>query len=104
MDGISKRKVLEVEEMDKLVRLLAESNLWILRNDTRDILDGLRKRGFKLNLGYNDTGLLPLVWRRGGGYYLGNSHFIYVELSERAQDITMLPCLFHRCWRKSANY
>jgi hypothetical protein len=53
MDGISHRKVQEVAEIDK------------------DILDGLLQRGFRLNLGYKDCGVLPSVWQRGGGYYLG---------------------------------
>ncbi|KAJ6628886.1 FAD/NAD-binding domain-containing protein [Mycena sp. CBHHK59/15] len=45
---------------------------WRLRRPTidRDLLDGLRKRGFRLNLGYKDAGFLLAVWESAGGYYL----------------------------------
>jgi len=51
-DGISHRKVDELAALDK------------------DILDGLRRRGFRLNKGYNDCGVMSSVWQRGGGFYL----------------------------------
>jgi hypothetical protein len=38
---------------------------------TRDILDGLRKCGFKLNMGTLDSGFALSAWDRGGGYYIG---------------------------------
>lgn len=49
-----------------------------LRNDIvlREILDGLRKRGFKLGWGNEGSGFLLLAWTKGGGYYLG-SYFHY---------------------------
>jgi hypothetical protein len=37
----------------------------------RDLLDGLRKRGFMLNDGPLGTGARLLVWTRAGGLYLG---------------------------------
>lgn len=37
----------------------------------RELLDGLRKRGFKLNSGFKGTGFGLLAWKRAGGYYLG---------------------------------
>ncbi|KII91612.1 hypothetical protein PLICRDRAFT_38413 [Plicaturopsis crispa FD-325 SS-3] len=36
----------------------------------KDILDGLRKRGFKLTSGIDGSGFLLLAWSRAGGYYL----------------------------------
>ncbi|KAH7918208.1 FAD/NAD(P)-binding domain-containing protein [Leucogyrophana mollusca] len=36
----------------------------------KNLLDGLRARGFKLTLGDEDSGFLQLVWRKSGGYYL----------------------------------
>ncbi|EGO25706.1 hypothetical protein SERLADRAFT_437430 [Serpula lacrymans var. lacrymans S7.9] len=34
------------------------------------LLDGLRKRGFKLSFGADDSGFLLLAWEKAGGYYL----------------------------------
>jgi hypothetical protein len=41
----------------------------------RDLLDGLRSRGFQLNYGIHDTGPGLLVWSKGGGYYFGAYHY-----------------------------
>jgi len=38
---------------------------------SREILDGLQKRGFKTTLGDDDSGFLLMAWNKGGGYYLG---------------------------------
>jgi len=37
----------------------------------RDILDGLRKVGFKLTFGEDGSGLMALMWKKAGGYYFG---------------------------------
>ncbi|KAK0463689.1 putative dimethylaniline monooxygenase (N-oxide-forming) [Desarmillaria tabescens] len=36
----------------------------------RDLLEGLRKAGFKLNTGINDAGLMMTYLSKGGGYYI----------------------------------
>lgn len=36
----------------------------------RELLDALHKRGFRTNEGIHGTGLLPLLWRSLGGFYL----------------------------------
>ncbi|KAG1721001.1 hypothetical protein EDB19DRAFT_2044478 [Suillus lakei] len=36
----------------------------------KELLDGLRKRGFKLTLGDNDSGFPPMALKKAGGYYL----------------------------------
>ena len=41
----------------------------------RDILDGLRSRGFQLNDGPHGAGMLLLASTRAGGYYLGAFRF-----------------------------
>ncbi|OBZ79359.1 putative indole-3-pyruvate monooxygenase YUCCA8 [Grifola frondosa] len=62
-------------------RVNASIPIWIYKllwqRITKDIaeadkatLDGLKKVGFKLNLGDDDAGFLTLAMRRGGGYYL----------------------------------
>jgi hypothetical protein len=38
---------------------------------SREILDGLHQRGFRTNMGFQDTGLMLTVFVQGGGYYLG---------------------------------
>ncbi|KAF8813407.1 FAD/NAD(P)-binding domain-containing protein [Phlegmacium glaucopus] len=44
----------------------------------KEILDGLHQRGFRTNMGYQDTGLLLMVWLKAGGYYMdvGGSQYI----------------------------
>ncbi|KAF8069230.1 hypothetical protein FPV67DRAFT_1669244 [Lyophyllum atratum] len=50
--GIARRRTEAIAELDK------------------DILDGLRARGFLLNYGIHGTGFALLAWSRAGGYYL----------------------------------
>jgi len=44
----------------------------------KEILDGLRQRGFRTNMGLHDAGLLLGVWTKAGGYYMdvGGSQYI----------------------------
>jgi hypothetical protein len=37
----------------------------------RVLLEGLEKRGFRINKGYKDCGILLAVWQKAGGYYIG---------------------------------
>jgi cation diffusion facilitator CzcD-associated flavoprotein CzcO len=50
----------------------------VLQQADKELLDGLRKRGFKLSLGTKDAGLLLLAWDKSSGYYLdvGGSQLI----------------------------
>ena len=43
----------------------------LLKFELRQLLDGLRGRGFRLNFGDDGSGFLIKCWERGGGYYLG---------------------------------
>lgn len=52
MIQIGQRQVKDIAELDK------------------DLLDGLRKRGFRINWGYRDAGILLSAWTKAGGYYL----------------------------------
>jgi len=58
--GVGQRRASAVAEADK------------------ELLDGLRESGFKLNLGFKDAGFALLAWSRAGGYYLdvGGSQLI----------------------------
>lgn len=40
---------------------------------SRETLDGLRRVGFRLNMGIDDTGILLLLWSKASGYYLGSN-------------------------------
>ncbi|KAJ7887426.1 hypothetical protein B0H13DRAFT_2534157 [Mycena leptocephala] len=42
----------------------------VIAEDDKELLDGLRKRGFKLNMGTMDAGFGLSAWDRGGGYYI----------------------------------
>lgn len=44
-------------------------------------MDGLAKVGFKTNLGPEGAGLLQLLLRRGGGYYVGMSLSVAFQIS-----------------------
>lgn len=61
----------------------------------RDLLDGLRKRGFQLNDGYLGTGSRLLAWSKRGGYYLGKAHIPILDIV--AQMLTYV-----RHWWKPA--
>jgi len=50
----------------------------------RDILDGLRKVGFKLTFGEDGSGLMALMWKKVGGYYFGIS-----------PDLLVVPVIDH---------
>jgi len=49
-----------------------------------DMLESLRKVGFRTNLGPKETGLMLLIPGRGGGYYLGK--FIF-EIKSNLTDL-----------------
>ncbi|KAJ7904759.1 hypothetical protein B0H14DRAFT_2664275 [Mycena olivaceomarginata] len=63
---------------NRLVELLAPRRTLEIADADKELLDGLRKRGFRLNLGYKDAGFSLAVWERAGGYYLdvGTSQLI----------------------------
>lgn len=52
----------------------------------RDLLDGLRKRGFKLNFGIHDSGLALLALSRARGFYIGT-------LMEVPRHLLLTHCL-----------
>jgi len=52
-----------------LVFLLSQRVVEEVAADDKDILDGLRKKGFKLTNGPDNAGFPSLSYRRGGGYY-----------------------------------
>ncbi|KAI6145597.1 FAD/NAD(P)-binding domain-containing protein [Pisolithus tinctorius] len=53
-----------------IVKLLHQRVTPMIAEADRDILDGLRKVGFKLNMGEDGSGVLQLIWKKIGGYYL----------------------------------
>ncbi|KAG5640708.1 hypothetical protein DXG03_007477, partial [Asterophora parasitica] len=69
--GLSQRKVKEIAELDKYASSSCPSLIADSHNPIqRDILDGLRGRGFLLTDGIHGTGFGLLAWSRAGGYYL----------------------------------
>jgi len=69
----------------RLVKVIAEAD--------KEILNGLKKRGFKLTLGEDDSGFLPLVWKKGGGYYLdvGASQLI-IDGKIKLKNDSLIKC------------
>lgn len=70
MEFLAPRMTLDVAEADKYVLNIphhSPTSTFMYR----ELLDGLRKRGFKLDLGYKDAGFMLAVWEKAGGYYIG---------------------------------
>ena len=45
----------------------------------RELLQGLKSKGFRLNFGEDNSGFFPQFWKRGGGYYLGKDSRLSCE-------------------------
>ncbi len=71
MEGIGFRQMLKIVELDKYD--LSTLRFCSTHIFSRGILEGLKARGFRTNLGYKDAGVLLLAWAKAGGYYLGES-------------------------------
>ncbi|KAJ6539575.1 hypothetical protein B0H19DRAFT_1213485 [Mycena capillaripes] len=86
MDGVYSENAPPVDVADRLnasypnrlTELLAPRKTLEIAEADKDLLDGLRKRGFRLNLGYKNAGFSLAVWENAGGYYLdvGTSQLI----------------------------
>src|SRR6267154_4001259 len=63
---------------------------------TRETLDGLRRVGFRLNTGIDDTGFLLLVWTKASGYYFGAISTRCFSSCHRTHRNAK-----NRCWRES---
>ncbi|KAK2460131.1 hypothetical protein APHAL10511_007810 [Amanita phalloides] len=79
MKGIYEEDGVPVEIADKInasfpnlfMKGYAYRSRVLISEADRDLLEGLSKRGFKLNNGYQDaSGLYLQAWNRAGGYYL----------------------------------
>lgn len=68
-----------VEEADRLAftlpvmfsKLVGQRITAIIRDKDKLLLDGLVEKGYKLNFGEHDSGIVYLCLKRGGGYYVG---------------------------------
>ncbi|PFH45534.1 hypothetical protein AMATHDRAFT_71621 [Amanita thiersii Skay4041] len=49
---------------------IAQRNVKEIAKLDKDVLDGLTKRGFRINFGIQGTGFGMLAWSKAGGYYL----------------------------------
>lgn len=45
-----------------------------LKEKDKVMLEGLEKRGYKVNYGEDDAGIIHLALTRAGGYYIGLCH------------------------------
>ncbi|KIM76995.1 hypothetical protein PILCRDRAFT_796588 [Piloderma croceum F 1598] len=55
---------------NKLIKSMSQRLTKRLAEADNDLLDNLRKRGFKLTMGKDGTGFLLLALEKGGGYYI----------------------------------
>jgi len=76
--GLAQRAAKTISGLDKCVCVSALIGLgeadqawWCICKKKRDILDGLRNCGFKLNFGIHDSGFGLLGSKRVGGFYIG---------------------------------
>ncbi|KAF7355516.1 hypothetical protein MSAN_01468600 [Mycena sanguinolenta] len=54
----------------RLTEFLAQRRTLEIAEADKELLDALRNRGFRLNLGFKDAGFSLAVWENAGGYYL----------------------------------
>ncbi|CAK5275373.1 unnamed protein product [Mycena citricolor] len=54
----------------QVVELMAPRRTLKIAEADKDLLEGLKKCGFRLNLGYKDCGFSLAVWEHAGGYYI----------------------------------
>jgi hypothetical protein len=64
------RIVVDIAEDDRSVYQFFQI-LLPLTDQSREMLDGLRRVGFRLNTGIDGTGFILLVWSKASGYYFG---------------------------------
>ncbi|KIM92256.1 hypothetical protein PILCRDRAFT_810309 [Piloderma croceum F 1598] len=67
---------------NKLVKLMSKRLTKHLAEADSELLDGLRRRGFKLTMGEDGTGFFLLVWEKGGGFYIGVHYFRFTQLTD----------------------
>ena len=56
----------------------------------RDILNGLRKVGFKLTFGEDGSGLVTLLWKLGGYYFGVSRSLVTLQLHDHGQQTSGL--------------
>jgi hypothetical protein len=60
----------------------------------RELLDGLRRVGFKLTMGEDDTGFFQLALGKAGGYYFGKLfRTFYHEPIDQSSFLLQMPVL-----------
>ena len=84
---LHQRVTKDIAEADKYVFTL-QSRVDDSLRMRRDILDGLRKVGFKLTFGKDGSGLMELLWTKLGGYYFGMPpDLVVVPMIDHAQQM-----------------
>lgn len=58
-------------ERDRQVRNVISVVCFQMTFKNRELLDNLARVGFQTYLGPDEAGLLPLIFERGGGFYIG---------------------------------
>lgn len=54
-----------------LLKLMHQRAAKVIAEGDKDILEGLKRVGFRTNMGTDGTGFFLLALSKGGGYYLG---------------------------------
>jgi hypothetical protein len=109
VSGIAQRKTKQIAEADKSVLNYIDGfDSYDMIFSNRELLDGLRKRGFSINMGTDGTGILPQVFDRPGGYYIGIEMSCSLAVApQRPQDclsIFLLTSSDLRRWCQPAYY
>ncbi|KAJ7135908.1 hypothetical protein C8R44DRAFT_769283 [Mycena epipterygia] len=55
---------------NRLMEFLAPRLVLTIAEADKELLDGLRKRGFRTSFGYKNAGFLLALWEKAGGYYI----------------------------------
>jgi hypothetical protein len=57
----------------------------ILRHHFRETLDGLRRVGFRLNMGIDGSGFILLAWSKASGYYFGATILNFLSQNHKCE-------------------
>jgi hypothetical protein len=74
LKSIHQRTTKSIAEADRCIYLPTLDSRADWYRLPSDLLDGLRKRGFKTTMGDDDSGFFSMAWTKAGGYYLGLCH------------------------------
>jgi len=94
---VHQRIAVDIANDDRFVVCVSPDSSPLLKYPPREMLDGLRRVGFRLNTGLDGTGFVLLVLNKASGYYFGANFPHVTSLTYRWTPPANAK---HRCWRE----